>query len=99
MVHNRREFWERTFEDAYELAYQTYVILALREAAELAPALGAEDRAARWRAEADRIQQAMLSHPDPGAGARRAPHQTPQRDRRGGGRHGRVPGLLPRTCR
>jgi len=64
MVHNRREFWERAFEDAYELAYQTYVILALREAAELAPALGAEDRAARWRAEADRIQQAMLSHPD-----------------------------------
>ena len=64
MVHNRREFWERTFEDAYELAYQTYVILALREAAELAPALGAEDRAARWRKEADRIQQAMLSHPD-----------------------------------
>ena len=63
MVHNRREFWERAFDDAYELAYQTYVILALREAAELAPALGAEDRAARWQAEADRIQQAMLSHP------------------------------------
>jgi hypothetical protein len=64
MVHNRREFWERAFDDAYELAYQTYVILALREAAELAPALGAEDRAARWQAEADRIQQAVLSHPD-----------------------------------
>jgi hypothetical protein len=64
MVHNRREFWERVFEDAYELAYQTYVILALREATQLAPALGAEDRAARWRAEADRIAQAMLSHPD-----------------------------------
>jgi hypothetical protein len=63
MVHNRREFWERAFEDGYELAYQTYVILALREAAELAPALGAEDRVARWRVEADRIQQAMLSHP------------------------------------
>jgi hypothetical protein len=63
MVHNRREFWERAFEDAYELAYQTYVILALREAAELAPALGAEDRVARWWTEADRIQQAMLSHP------------------------------------
>ncbi len=63
MVHNRREFWERAFDDAYELAYQTYVILALREAAELAPALGAEDRAARWQREADRIQQAMVSHP------------------------------------
>jgi len=64
MVHNRREFWERAFEDAYELAYQTYVIVALREAAELAPALGAQDRAARWRAEADSVQHAMLSHPD-----------------------------------
>ncbi len=64
MVHNRREFWERTLEDGYELAYQTCVVLALREAAELAPALGAEDRAARWRAEADRIQQAMLAHSD-----------------------------------
>ncbi len=63
MVHNRREFWERTFEDAYELAYQTYVILALREAAELAPALGAADRVGRWQQEADRIQQAMLSYP------------------------------------
>jgi len=63
MVHNRREFWERTLDDGYELAYQTYVILALREAAELAPALGAEDRAAQWRTEAERIQQAMLSHP------------------------------------
>jgi hypothetical protein len=63
MVHNRREFWERTFRDAYELAYQTYLVLGLREAAELAPSLGAEDRAASWRKEADRTLQAMLSHP------------------------------------
>ena len=63
MVHNRREFWERHFRDAYELAYQTYVIVGLREAAELAPSLGAEDRAARWRAEADRMLQSLLSHP------------------------------------
>jgi GH15 family glucan-1,4-alpha-glucosidase len=56
MVHNRREFWERTFDDAYELAYQTYVILGLRDAASLAEPLGAQDRADRWRAEADRIQ-------------------------------------------
>ena len=40
MVHNRREFWERTFDDAYELAYETYVVLGLREAAQLAPAPG-----------------------------------------------------------
>ena len=63
MVHNRREFWERTFTDAYELAYQTYLISGLRDAADLAPALGAEDRAARWRSEADRTLKAMLSHP------------------------------------
>jgi hypothetical protein len=63
MVHNRREFWERQFQDAYELAYQTFVVLGLREAAELAPSLGAEDRAPRWRKEADSILKAMLSHP------------------------------------
>jgi hypothetical protein len=63
MVHNRREFWERTLDDANELAYQTYVVLGLRDAAALAAPLGAGDRAARWRAEADRIRQAMLTHP------------------------------------
>ncbi len=63
MVHNRREFWERNFDDAYELAYQTYVVSGLRDAAEMAPALGAEAQADRWKKEADRILQAMLSHP------------------------------------
>ncbi|HOW65912.1 MAG TPA: hypothetical protein P5186_02495 [Candidatus Paceibacterota bacterium] len=63
MVHNRREFWERTLDDAYELAYQTYVILGLRDAAALAEPLGATDRASPWKAEADRIQEAMLNHP------------------------------------
>jgi hypothetical protein len=63
MVHNRREFWERAFLDAYELSYQTYLVLGLRDAAELAPALGAEDQADRWRNEADRTLQSMLSHP------------------------------------
>jgi hypothetical protein len=63
MVHNRREFWERAFLDAYELSYQTYLVLGLRDAADLAPALGAEDQADKWRKEADRTLQAMLSHP------------------------------------
>jgi hypothetical protein len=63
MVHNRREFWERTFDDAYELAYQLYVILGLRDAIALAPSLGAEARVERWRTEADRLHQAMLQHP------------------------------------
>ena len=64
MVHNRREFWERTFSDAYELAYQTYVILGLRDGADLADSLGAADRASRWRAEADRTLDAVLRHPE-----------------------------------
>jgi len=63
MVHNRREFWERTFTDAYELAYQTMVIRGLLDAADLAIPLGAETQAPRWRAEAERIRQALLHHP------------------------------------
>jgi hypothetical protein len=64
MVHNRREFWERTFDDAYELIYQTYVILGLREACKLAPLLGAKDKAQNWQKAADHMLKAMLSHPD-----------------------------------
>ena len=63
MVHDRREYWERTLEDAYELAYQTYLIQGLRDAADLAPAFGAQDRADRWRQEADRTFEALLHHP------------------------------------
>ncbi len=63
MTHNRREYWEREFDDAYELAYQTYLVLGLRDAADVAPSLGAEKQAPRWREEADRIHRAMLSHP------------------------------------
>lgn len=63
MVHNRREFWERTLDDAYELAYQTYVILGLRDAAALAEPLDAAGHAARWLGEAERIQKAMLELP------------------------------------
>jgi hypothetical protein len=60
LVHNRREFWEQTMNDAYELSYNTYVIVGLREAAALATALGAEDRRARWLQEADAMQVALL---------------------------------------
>ena len=82
MVHNRREFWERTFTDAYELAYQTYVIVGLRDAADLAPALGAEDRAAGWRREADRTLRAMLSASGLRPGARRPSDQAAKGNRR-----------------
>ena len=63
MVHNRREFWERTLEDAHELAYQTYVTLGLQDAAALAEPLGATDRAAHWMSEAARIQKAAFALP------------------------------------
>jgi hypothetical protein len=63
MVHDRREYWERNFADGYELIYQAYVALGLRDAAEMAPALGAEAQAGRWKQEADRILHAVLSDP------------------------------------
>jgi hypothetical protein len=63
MVHNRREFWERTFSDAYELAYQTWVITGLRCAADLSVPLRAQTHAGRWRQEADKILETMLNHP------------------------------------
>lgn len=63
MVHNRREFWERTFDDAYELAYQTWVIVGLRCGADLSKHLNAEKKAKKWRREADKIEKVMLTHP------------------------------------
>jgi len=63
MVHNRREYWEREFDDGFELIYQVYVALGLRQAASLAEPLGAMDRAQHWRQESARILQATLSDP------------------------------------
>ncbi|TSA31299.1 MAG: hypothetical protein D4R64_18355 [Porphyromonadaceae bacterium] len=63
MVHNRREFWERTFSDAYELAYQTYMIQGLRDAADLSGILGVPEKADYWKKEADVFLNAMLHHP------------------------------------
>lgn len=64
MVHNRREFWERTFDDAYELAYQVWVIEGLHDAADLSEYLNAKSKADRWRQEADIIQKALLTDPE-----------------------------------
>jgi len=44
------------------LAYQTYVIEGLNDAISLAAILDANDRADRWRVEAARMRNAMLSH-------------------------------------
>ena len=61
MVHNRREYWERTFTDAYELAYQTFMIRGLRDAADLSGVLGVPNKARHWREEADVFLHAMLN--------------------------------------
>ncbi len=63
MVHNRRELWERVFHDAFELAYQAWVISGLQDAADVATYLQAEDRAPRWREAAEKMRQSMLHHP------------------------------------
>ena len=63
MVHNRREYWERTFDDGYELAYQTFMIQGLRDAADLSGALGVPQKARYWRDQADGVLHAMLHHP------------------------------------
>ncbi len=63
MVHNRREFWERTFSDGYEMVYQVYMIQGLRCASDLAGVLGVPERGSEWKKQADIILQAMLHHP------------------------------------
>ncbi|MFO1449816.1 MAG: hypothetical protein U1F61_16785 [Opitutaceae bacterium] len=63
MVHNRREFWERTIEDGYELAYQACLISGLRDAASLSQSLGVPEKADGWRAEADGLEETVLRHP------------------------------------
>jgi hypothetical protein len=63
MVHNRREYWERTFDDAYELAYQTLMVRGLRDAADLSGVLGVPEKADPWRVHADQFLDAMLHHP------------------------------------
>jgi len=61
LVHNHREFWEQTMNDAYELAYNTYVVVGLREAVAMAGLLNAEENVQRWSEEADKMQKAILN--------------------------------------
>ena len=63
MVHNSREYWERFFTDAYELAYQIWVIQGLHEAIELAPVIGAEKYVGRWKEASEKMLNALLHHP------------------------------------
>ena len=63
MVHDQREYWERTFTDGYELAYQIFMIRGLRDAAELSPLFGAQKYARHWREISQKMQHAMLTNP------------------------------------
>lgn len=63
MVHNKREFWERTFSDGYEMVYQVYMIQGLRCASDLAGVLGVPERGPEWRTQSDVFLKAMLHHP------------------------------------
>ena len=46
--------------DAYELAYNTYVIVGLREAAKLANLIGKSENNKRWLKEAEIMHKSML---------------------------------------
>ncbi len=66
MVHDKREYWERSLSDAYELAYQVFVIQGLRDAVEFAPMIGAEKYVTRWKGIAGKMLHAMLHDPKMG---------------------------------
>jgi hypothetical protein len=67
MVHNKREFWERsdTFgvEDGFELAYQFWVSHGLEKAAQLAKAVGDDAAARRWGDSSARMKESILNDP------------------------------------
>ena len=67
MVHNKREFWERSdshgVQDGFELAYQFWVSFGLQRGAELAEKVGDSATAQRWIAASKRMKQSALEHP------------------------------------
>jgi hypothetical protein len=67
MVHNKREFWERSdtfgMQDGYEQSYQFWVSFGLTKGALLAEALGDKAVASRWRVAATQMRDAMLEMP------------------------------------
>lgn len=67
MVHNKREFWERSdthgVADGYELAYQFSVSFGLAKGAELARKMGDDKTAERWLAAAAKMKRTALEDP------------------------------------
>lgn len=67
LVHNKREFWERSdtygIEDGFELAYQFWVSFGLGKGAALARLVGDAAAARRWEAASRAIQETMFNDP------------------------------------
>jgi hypothetical protein len=67
MVHNKREFWERSdshgIEDGFEMAYQFWIIMGLEKGAEIAKALKEHSTARKWRQIAGEMKESFLSDP------------------------------------
>jgi len=67
MVHNKREFWERSdthgVEDGFELAYQFWVSHGLAKAAELAALVGDAAAKTRWQKASHAIRESALRDP------------------------------------
>ena len=67
MVHNKREFWERSdtfgIEDGFEMAYQFWIILGLEKGAEIADLLNDRATARRWRQTSREMKESFLSDP------------------------------------
>jgi hypothetical protein len=67
MVHNKREFWERSdsfgIEDGFEMAYQFWIIMGLEKGAEMAEVLNDHATARRWRQTSREMKRSFLSDP------------------------------------
>ena len=67
LVHNKREFWERSdsfgIEDGFELAYQFWVSFGLAKCAALARLMGDGAAASRWDAASRAMQETMFHDP------------------------------------
>jgi GH15 family glucan-1,4-alpha-glucosidase len=67
MVHNKREFWERSdphgIEDGFEMAYQFWIIMGLEKGAEIADVLNDKATARKWRAKAAEMKDSFLNDP------------------------------------
>lgn len=67
MVHNKREFWERSdshgIEDGFEMSYQFWIIMGLEKGAEIAESLHDGATARKWQAIAREMKESFFSDP------------------------------------